>query len=240
MQAARTHEQIAHRLEQIPGVQSVGLDLVGPDGRSGEHDPIFVEDFPGPGGRIPPHPQVQDGRGRLLPDARAPGSSPGATLTWADSFDAGCRWWRSARAWRGSTGRTRPRRSAAASGTAPTARGGPSSASSATSATRAWPSRRRRSSTGRCVIAEVLEPRRPTSSAALTLRGPDRPAKSPTLLKEIQQAVWSVNGGAAGRQRADAERDHVRVDGADLVRAGHAGASPLASRCCSGSSASGA
>ena len=53
-QTARTHEAIQRRLEQIPGVTSVGLtSSVAMDG-SGEHDPIFVEDFPGPGGRIPP------------------------------------------------------------------------------------------------------------------------------------------------------------------------------------------
>ena len=48
MQTARTHEQIQQRLAQIPGVSAVGLtSAVAMDG-IGEHDPIFVEDFPGP------------------------------------------------------------------------------------------------------------------------------------------------------------------------------------------------
>lgn len=53
-QTARTHEQIARRLEQIPGVASVGLSSsITMDGND-SNDPIFVEDFPGPGGRLPP------------------------------------------------------------------------------------------------------------------------------------------------------------------------------------------
>src|SRR4051794_4778860 len=53
-QAARTHEQIVRRIEQIPGVKAVGLSTsVTMDGNDSS-DPIFVEDFPGPGGRMPP------------------------------------------------------------------------------------------------------------------------------------------------------------------------------------------
>ena len=47
-------------------------------------------------------------------------------------------------------------------------------------------------------------------------------AESPTLLKEIQQAVWSVNGNLPVASGADARRDPRRVDGADVVRAGDA------------------
>ncbi len=53
-QAARTHEQILRRIEQLPGVTSVGLSSsITMDGFD-NNDPIFVEEFPGPGGRIPP------------------------------------------------------------------------------------------------------------------------------------------------------------------------------------------
>jgi putative ABC transport system permease protein len=53
-QAARTHEQIARRIEQVPGVRAVGLSTsITMDGND-SNDPIFVEDFPGPGGRMPP------------------------------------------------------------------------------------------------------------------------------------------------------------------------------------------
>lgn len=53
-QAARTHERILRRIEQLPGVTSVGLSSsITMDGFT-NNDPIFVEEFPGPGGRIPP------------------------------------------------------------------------------------------------------------------------------------------------------------------------------------------
>jgi putative ABC transport system permease protein len=53
-QAARTHEQIAHRIEQIAGVTRVGLSSsITMDGND-SNDPIFVEDFPGAGGALPP------------------------------------------------------------------------------------------------------------------------------------------------------------------------------------------
>jgi putative ABC transport system permease protein len=53
-QVARTHQQISERIRSLPGITSVGLTTsITMDG-SNSNDPIFVEDFPGPGGRIPP------------------------------------------------------------------------------------------------------------------------------------------------------------------------------------------
>ena len=53
-QVARTHEQIKSTIERLPGVVSVGLSSsITMDGYD-SNDPIFVEEFPGPGGRIPP------------------------------------------------------------------------------------------------------------------------------------------------------------------------------------------
>jgi predicted permease len=53
-QAARTHEEIAHRIEAIPGVASVGIaNAVTMDGNS-NNDPIWVEDFPSADSAIPP------------------------------------------------------------------------------------------------------------------------------------------------------------------------------------------
>ena len=53
-QTARTHEQIARRIEQIPGVDSVGLSSsITMDGFD-SNDPVFVEEFPGPPDRLPP------------------------------------------------------------------------------------------------------------------------------------------------------------------------------------------
>jgi predicted permease len=54
MQVMRTHEAIAHKLEAIPGVQSVGLSSsITMDGVS-SNDPIYVEDFPRNDGKMPP------------------------------------------------------------------------------------------------------------------------------------------------------------------------------------------
>ena len=53
IQTARLHEQISQRIAQVPGVRSVGLSTsVTMDGND-SNDPIFVEDFPAPEGRIP-------------------------------------------------------------------------------------------------------------------------------------------------------------------------------------------
>ena len=53
-QTARTHEQIVRRLEQVPGVRSVGVSSsITMDGYD-SNDPIFVEDFPAPADRLPP------------------------------------------------------------------------------------------------------------------------------------------------------------------------------------------
>ena len=53
-QVARTHEEIVRRIEALPGVTAVGIGSgITMDG-SNSNDPIFVEDFPAPEGRIPP------------------------------------------------------------------------------------------------------------------------------------------------------------------------------------------
>jgi predicted permease len=52
-QTALAHEQIVRKLEQIPGVTSVGLTTSVPMDGSNSNDPIFVEDFSTPEGQIP-------------------------------------------------------------------------------------------------------------------------------------------------------------------------------------------
>jgi len=53
-QAIRTHEQIVRKLEQIPGVRSVGVsNSITMDGFD-SNDPIFIEDFPPPAEKLPP------------------------------------------------------------------------------------------------------------------------------------------------------------------------------------------
>jgi putative ABC transport system permease protein len=54
-QTVRTHEQIMHSVERIPGVVSVGLaSSITMDGYYDSKDTVFVEDFPLPGERLPP------------------------------------------------------------------------------------------------------------------------------------------------------------------------------------------
>jgi len=54
VQTARMHQDILQKIQQVPGVTSVGMSSsITMDG-SNSSDPIFVEDFPTPEGRIPP------------------------------------------------------------------------------------------------------------------------------------------------------------------------------------------
>ena len=53
-ETVRMHQQISERIAQVPGVRSVGLSSsITMDGND-SNDPIFAEDFPVPEGRIPP------------------------------------------------------------------------------------------------------------------------------------------------------------------------------------------
>ncbi len=54
VQVAATHEQILHKLEQIPGVTSVGASSSITMGGSRSSDPIFVEEFPTQTEQLPP------------------------------------------------------------------------------------------------------------------------------------------------------------------------------------------
>ena len=84
-QAARTHEQLVRRIEQVPGVVSVGLASGIPMSGDSSHDPVFVEDFPTPAGQMPPtrkhkwvSPRYFETMGNRL--------VAGRTLTWADLY----------------------------------------------------------------------------------------------------------------------------------------------------------
>jgi predicted permease len=84
-QAVRTHEQIMHRIEEVPGVRSVGLtSSITMDGND-SNDPIFVEDAPVAPGAIPPlrrfkwiGPNYFETMGNRVIAGRA--------LTWEDSY----------------------------------------------------------------------------------------------------------------------------------------------------------
>ena len=68
----RTHEQIVRKLEQMPGVRSVGVSSsITMDGND-SNDPIFVEDFPPPADKIPPLRRFKWIGAELLPDDGQP------------------------------------------------------------------------------------------------------------------------------------------------------------------------
>jgi predicted permease len=85
-QAIRTEQAIASRLEALPGVTSVGVGSRLPMNVGGETDPIFIEDFPEPEGRIPElrrYKFVEEGYFKTLGHRVV----AGRPLTWDDSFD---------------------------------------------------------------------------------------------------------------------------------------------------------
>ncbi|HUR81735.1 MAG TPA: ABC transporter permease, partial [Thermoanaerobaculia bacterium] len=82
---ARMHEQIAARIRQIAGVTSVGVSSsITMDGND-NNDPIFVEDFPGPGGRIPPVRRFKS-IGENYIETMGNRMVVGRPITWADSY----------------------------------------------------------------------------------------------------------------------------------------------------------
>lgn len=84
-QSVRIHEQIARRLAQIAGVSSVGVSsAVALDGHD-SNDPIFVEDHPTPPGRIPPIRRFKF-VGERYAETMGNRLVAGRTITWADSF----------------------------------------------------------------------------------------------------------------------------------------------------------
>ena len=188
---ARTHEQIVRRLEQVPGVTSVGLSSSVAMEGGGETDPIFVEDFPGPGGRIPPLRRYKMIEGSYF-TTMGNRLIAGRTLTWSDSYEQlpvvvisenlAREYWKEPSAalgrrirntpdnpWRTIVGVVGDERDEGVAKPAP--------------AIVYWPILMKQ------FWSEPVRVQRSVTYAIRTER-----AKSPTLLKEIQQAVWSVNG----------------------------------------------
>ena len=85
IQTARMHQEISERVAQVPGVRSVGVSSsVTMDGND-SNDPIFVEDFPSPEGRIPPmrrYKWIGPGYFETLGNRVIAGRA----LTWNDSY----------------------------------------------------------------------------------------------------------------------------------------------------------
>jgi putative ABC transport system permease protein len=86
-QTVRMHQQIAEKIQQMPGVTSVGLTTsVTMDG-SNSNDPLFLEDFPPPEGQIPPmHRMKWVGPGYF--HAMGNPLIAGRDLTWEDAYNA--------------------------------------------------------------------------------------------------------------------------------------------------------
>jgi predicted permease len=86
-QTVRTHEQILRTIEQLPGIASVGLsNSITMDGND-SNDPIFVEDFPGPSGRIPPLRRFKWISENYFETMGRPVLA-GRSITWQDVHDA--------------------------------------------------------------------------------------------------------------------------------------------------------
>jgi putative ABC transport system permease protein len=189
-QTARTHEAIVRKLEQLPGVISVGLtSAIAMEGFD-SNDPIFVEDFPGPAGKIPPIRRYKSTDGSYF-SAMGNHVIAGRALTWTDTYQhlpvvvlseslAREYWKDPANAvgrrvrnspdnpWRTVVGVVGDERDDGVARPAPP--------------TVYWP-----------LIVDKLwtqdvSVRRSLAYVIRTERG-----KSPTLVKDVQQAVWSVN-----------------------------------------------
>ena len=86
-QVARMHEEIAHRIEAIGGVQSVGVSSsVTMDGNS-NNDPIWVEDFPAADGKIPALRRMKYLGSRYFETMGNPVIA-GRDFTWPDTHNA--------------------------------------------------------------------------------------------------------------------------------------------------------
>jgi predicted permease len=189
-QVARTHEQIMRTIETLPGIKSVGLSSsVTMDGFVSQ-DPIFVEEFPGPGGRIPPLRRYKwisenyfETMGRPLLAGRA--------ITWSDTYshtpvavvteNFAREYWKQpadaigkrirntpSNPWRTIVGVVADERDNGVARPAP--------------AVIYWP-----------LVMNDFWDSKVFSARSLGYAVRTDRAGSPTLLKEIQQAVWSVN-----------------------------------------------
>jgi putative ABC transport system permease protein len=190
-QAVRTHEAIVRRLEQIPGVVSVGLSsAIAMEGYD-SNDPIFVEDFPSPEGRIPALRRYKFTDGSYFTAMGNP-LVAGRLLTWNDSYqraqvvvvseNLAREYWKDpalavgrrvrntpSDPWRTIVGVVGDERDDGLAKPAPT--------------TVYWPLMIKQ------FWNQELQVQRSLSYVVRT----ERP-KSPTLVKEIQQGVWAVNG----------------------------------------------
>ena len=190
-QAIRTHEQIVRKLEQIPGVRSVGVsNSITMDGFD-SNDPIFVEDFPPAADKIPPLRRFKFTAQNYFQTMGNP-IIAGREMTWADVYSHASvaivsenfarEYWKEPAAAIGKRIRQTPSNPwRTIIGVVGNERD--NGISSPAASIVYWP----------LLIDNFWDDKvfaqRNVAFALRTER-----AESPTLLKEIQQAVWSVNG----------------------------------------------
>ena len=189
-QAARAHEQIAQQIAAIPGVRSVGVgSSVTMDGHD-TNDPVFVEDFPDTSGQMPP---IRRYRfvGASYVETMGNRVVAGRTITWADVHETAAvvmvsenfarEYWKDPAAAVGRRIRNRP------NGAWRTIVGvvgdeRDNGVAKAAPAILYWPM------VVRNFWDDAISTRRTMAYAIRSER-----MKSPPFLKEIQQAVWSIN-----------------------------------------------
>jgi predicted permease len=189
-QVIRTHEQVLRRIEQIPGVTSVGLSSsITMDGYD-SNDPIFVEEFPGPGGRIPPLRRFKFVSENYLQTMGNPVLA-GRAITWADIYSRAevvmvtenfaREFWNEPSAALGKRIRNTPRNPwRTIIGVVGNERD--DGAAEPAPAIVYWP-----------ILMNEFWDQKVFASRNLGYAIRTARTDSPTLLKEIQQAVWSVN-----------------------------------------------
>lgn len=219
-QVARTHEQIKSSIEKLPGIVSVGVSSsITMDGFD-SNDPIFVEDFPGPGGRIPPLRRFK-WIGEDYFETMGNPIVAGRTISWADVYSRAPvvmvtenfarEYWKDPGAAIGRRIRNSPDNPwRTIVGVAADARD--DGAAQPAPAIVYWP----------MVMNEFWDQKvfvaRNIGYAVRTER-----AGAPTLLKEIQQAVWSVNSNlpvAAVRTLEEIQADSMAQTSFALVMLG--------------------
>ena len=190
IQTARLHQEISERVAQVPGVRSVGVtSSVTMDGYD-SNDPVFIEDFPTPEGRIPPmrrYKWIGPGYFETLGNPIIAGRA----LTWNDSYtkapvaviseNLAREFWKEpalalgrrfrntpSSPWRTIVGVAGNERDDGVTRAAPTIV--------------YWPT-----------VVDQLWSQGAMVSRTLAYAIRSERSGSPTLLKEVQQAVWSVN-----------------------------------------------
>ena len=189
-QAIRTFEQIARKVEQIPGVRSVGVsNSITMDGYD-SNDPIFIEDFPPPADKIPPLRRFKWTAQNYFQTMGNP-IIAGREMTWADVYSRASvviisenfarEYWKEPSAAIGKRIRQTPNNPwRTIIGVVGNERD--NGIASPAASIVYWP-----------LLINDYYRGKPYAQRSVAFAVRTDRAESPTLLKEIQQAVWTVN-----------------------------------------------